>query len=615
MYKYKDNVNALKAKMEELGVQEEKIKRKIESDEDDGKTIEDRVLKWQLDVQQIKDEVEEFLKMYGSKRSWRCLKVLRFPNLYSRFRTGREAVKKTAKVNGLTVPGKEFVDGEISYRPRLVYADLPSTTSFDNDYERFESREDAYKKILEALNNKDAGFVVGVYGMAGAGKTRMMEQAWKQARRDRIFDEVARADVSSEKLDVRKLQGQLASCLNLHLPSEENEEMRASLLANRLTTKGNKILVLFDDVWEELPLNKIGVPFADGRSKGCKIMLTSRKLDVCFKNKCEDPIEIKVLKGEEGWDLFTKNVGSSTINSLNDESLAKKVCKECACLPLVIAAVGKALKGKPHDSWKDALDQLQDSKLENIDGIDPKVYIGLELSFNHLQKDAKSCLFLCSVFPEDAAISIEELARLVKGNRLIEELDTLEKARGRVRSMVVALKNSSLLLPYDDDTEVKLHDIIRDVAKSVAAKNPEYAFLEKSGTKWPDVYYKDRKLISLSFDGINYFPPEDDLACPELHTLVLKLGTYQKGEQFPDWFFSGFPKLRVLVLNVRSNSNLPPSLQSLTNLRMLSLHNADRNMSLIKELKNLEMLVIFDRDIKELSLELRELKRLRLLDE
>lgn len=46
--------------------------------------------------------------------------------------------------------------------------------------------------------------------MPGVGKTRMVEQIWEEAMEKKIFDKVTGADVGFGKLDVVKLQNQIA---------------------------------------------------------------------------------------------------------------------------------------------------------------------------------------------------------------------------------------------------------------------------------------------------------------------------------------------------------------------------------------------------------------------
>lgn len=73
--------------------------------------------------------------------------------------------------------------------------------------------------------------------------------------------------------------------------SNDDEEHRAFQLKNSMMN-GGKILVILDDVWRYIPLNRIGIPFADSSSVGCKILFTSRMEDICLKNNCKGTVWI-----------------------------------------------------------------------------------------------------------------------------------------------------------------------------------------------------------------------------------------------------------------------------------------------------------------------------------
>lgn len=207
----------------------------------------------------------------------------------------------------------------------------------------------------------------------------------------------------------------------------------------------------------------------------------------------------------------------SEIEYLNDEPLVKEVCNKCAGLPLLICAVGKALQFTSHHLWKDALDQLEKGTVENIGGIGGQVFACVKLSIDRLQDDAKSCLFLCSLFPEDADIDTRMLIELATGSLLVLG------GRTRVRAMVDILKSSSLLLEGNNAEIFKLHDIIRDVARSIAVGDPNYAFLFARCGSWlpGNADYGTRKLLHLDLEKNDFHFP-DDLVCPDLHTLLLR---------------------------------------------------------------------------------------------
>ncbi|KAA8535569.1 hypothetical protein F0562_030572 [Nyssa sinensis] len=332
----------------------------------------------------------------------------------------------------------------------------------------------------------------------------------------------------------------------------------------------------------------------------------------CLRLKLDSETEIGRAE-HEAWDLFNKKVKNS-IDSSEMESVAKEVCRECAGMPLAILVVGGVLMNyKNKETWEDALEQLRNSRLSNIEGMEAMVCSPIELSYKFLESaDVKACFLLCCLFQEDAQISIDDLVRYGVGMRFLRNLDTMEKARNRVHMLVDTLKTSSLLLEGKDKNLVKMHDVIRDVAISIASKE-EYGFLvTTSGKEWPEKdEYERCKVLSLWSNNIYELPNE--LECPELHTLVLDCN--KPSLKVPNGFFNGIKKLNVLHLSNMHISSLP----KLVNLRMLCLNNCrfvDMAL-LIKELPKLEILSLVDSRIKEmeeLAPEIRQLTHLRVLD-
>ena len=66
---------------------------------------------------------------------------------------------------------------------------------------------------------------------------------------------------------------------------EESEQRKARRLYERLKNEENFLLIL-DDVWMRIDLDTLGVPRPEVH-KGCKIILTSRLMEVCeYDNQC-----------------------------------------------------------------------------------------------------------------------------------------------------------------------------------------------------------------------------------------------------------------------------------------------------------------------------------------
>ncbi|KAG6681893.1 hypothetical protein I3842_13G112200 [Carya illinoinensis] len=273
------------------------------------------------------------------------------------------------------------------------------------------------------------------------------------------------------------------------------------------------------------------------------------------------------------------------------------------------------------NEWDVALEQLKKSIPQYITGLHPKVYASIEFSYIHLKcEQAKSCFLLCCLFREDYDIRIEDLVRYGVGRRLFVDIDTIAEARGRVHAIVHNLKRSNLLLDSEEKVFIKMHDIVRDVAISIASRD-EHSFMVRCDVgleEWPQKdTYEDFAAISLMFGETTKHP--EGLNCPRLQLLRLSPSHFglQYLDMFPPNMFDGMKELRVLSLESTHLKTLPPSIQVLKNLRMLKLEyfsNELKNVLVIGALEKLEMLSFCGSWIEELPKEIGNLRQLKLLD-
>ncbi|XP_028080253.1 disease resistance protein At4g27190-like [Camellia sinensis] len=603
---YKGNLEKLDAEKKNLEEQRQKVNDEVDRYKTLGEDIEANVSNWQTEADNMINEVEEFLNNNTDKESMQCFKFS-CPDYISRYKLSKQAERKIVDIKNLTQKGKF---DKVSHRkPPPQKLLFPSSADFVSlDYMSFNSRESVFKRIMDALNDSKV-YKIGVHGLGGVGKTKMVEEVGKQVKKDGLFDEVVMAVVSQDA-NVRKIQLQLVGGLNPkpHVATITDEHERAKELWLRLDN-GKKNLIILDDIWHELSLDTIGIPLTGTN----KVVITSRNQDVWKNMEMDTQIQIKVLSEPEAWALFKNKVGDSVDSDQELHDIAKKVCKESQGLPVAILVVGGALKGKQKYVWKNALEKLKKSMLKKIDGIDPKLYYSLKLSYDQLSMDAKSCFLLCCMFPEDAEIPIDELVRHCMARRLlVEKQDSLEKARDAVLTVFDTLKTCSLLLDDTDKNVVKMHDVIRDVAVSIA--DDEKAILVKHGVhEWPEEgTYESYLAISLWSETVHEVL--NKLGCSQLHTLLLEC--IDPLVIIPDTFFDGMEKLTVLELSEVRMLQLPPSLANLVNLRMLCLNKCQlEDITILKDLKNnLEVLSLRGSDIKALPSEIGQLTQLRLLD-
>ncbi|KAL7234707.1 hypothetical protein ACSBR1_018206 [Camellia fascicularis] len=530
------------------------------------------------------------------------------PNLKLRYSLGRKAVKKTQELALLHAEGSNYIQS--SYNPPPPSIEPISTTT---GFQGFDSRILVMNEIIEAL--KDDGIhLIGICGMGGMGKTTMAKEVANRTKN--LFNEFPMAVVSQEP-NLKQVQSCIAEMLGLQLDME-NPIVRSSRLRERLLQNDKKILVILDDIWEEFDLEELGFPLEGGSNKSCKILFTSRNQNLWKGIQNKRYIQLQVLVGEEPWHLFREKVGDCA-DDLDLLPLAKQIVNECGGLPLALVTIGRALTNEHNQRhWNNALQQLRTPCSESLSSEVPaKVYQALYFSYNFLQDErAKKLFLLCCLFPEDYEIPIEDLVRYGIGLRWFEGIDKVDEVRDRVNVLVDQLRSCYLLLDGDSELLIKMHDVVRDVAISIAAKD-KHGFMIIHGAKlreWPKKpTYELNTTISVMSDEIVEFP--GGLRCSKLEFCLIEC--WNSSLKIPSNFFEGMGELKVLDLTItRDISLLPSSLQFLSNLLTLHLDYCQKfdHISVIGKLLNLEILSFRYSDIEELPEEIGGLVNLKLLD-
>ncbi|TYI08386.1 hypothetical protein ES332_A10G294800v1 [Gossypium tomentosum] len=602
---HRKNVETLNDHVEKLKDARDRVQHSVDAALRNGEEIERDVNNWLSAVnRKIPGQVEKVMQD-EEKAKKKCFVGL-CPNFWIRYKLSFKAEEEAKTVADLLEQGKFR---EVSYPVALQGITVPPVKV----YEEFESRTLVCNGIMEALKD-DSVSVIGVYGMGGIGKTTLAKEIASKVK-GKLFDSVVIATVT-QAIDVEKIQNQIADLLGLKL--EEQSMVGKALRLRERLKKEVRILVVLDDIWAKIDIEEVGIPLGD-EHKGCKLLLTSKELNILSNEmdaqKC---FAIGFLNELEAWDLFKKKAGDC-VECCDLKPTAKKVVEKCAGLPIAIATVARALRNKRLFEWKNALRELERPSSSNFTGI-TAAYSAIEWSFNYLEsEEVKLTFLLCCVIGHNGLV--EKLMRCTVGLGLFGGVNTIEEARNKVLTVVANLKASSLLLDSYNDERFDIHDVVWDAAVAIASRDYHMLVLrDHVPMEWSDKKKMNSwRRISLTCPQIIAELPKE-LECSSLSFFHM---THYGSVEIPPDFFRQIESLKVLDLPhgpsfsylQESIIHLPESINHLIDLHIMCLRGRPvEDVTIIGELKNLEILDLAKSSIKELPKEIAQLTQLRLLD-
>ncbi|KAK7274600.1 hypothetical protein RIF29_15696 [Crotalaria pallida] len=654
MKSYEKRIGELEGGIQKLKEARDKVQHKVDEEVNRyGRQIEHEVDVWIEGLDKIISEYEDFSQdIRYACAVFDLLSSGYLPKPGIRYRLSRKADVITKKVNGLLQKANHET---ISY-----WHGPPSMAAFlsNSGYESFESRQETMQKINAGL--KDPGIrMIGVHGWSGVGKTTLVRQVVKEALEANMFDVVVVANVTGNP-NIRKVQGEIADWLGMKL-DEESITARAARIRQRLKNEKENTLIVLDDLWANLDLNMLGIPFAneddgqknlkEGKISEAGNVMETTGLSIAFnmmKTKKEtssssNKIELKetvspyigckllmiseskkllssqmdgkgtiffvdVLKEKEAQDLFKIKARIRGSNS-EFQKLAAKIANKCEGFPMSIVTTARALKNQSLYAWENVLEQLERQKSTRSPDDSTK------LSFKLLEnEDLKNTFLLCARMDHDALIM--DLVRYCIGLGFLEGIYTVWEARLRVLSLLAKLKESGLLSDSYSSDRFTMQNIVRRAALSIASEE-KHVFTMTRGKllEWPDRdKLKRYTVISLQHcDIINYDFPKS-IKYPSLR--VFHVDNNDPHMKIPKNFFNGMKELGVLVLTGIDMSSLLSSIMCLMELKMLCLERCKLGGKLdsIGKLKKLRVLSLLESDIVELPDDLKHLTKLQIFD-
>ncbi|OMO52543.1 Disease resistance protein [Corchorus capsularis] len=551
MFRFNKILKDLREKSEQLKVKQASVEATVKDAENQNQRINAVVEDWRTKARTLQQDVESFdVKL--TKENKRCFYWC--PDFYWRYRLSKQAAEKSLAISQLVDKSRFEVVGHPADLPGISL--LPS-----KEFLPSKSADSAERQIMEALKD-DAVNIIGVWGMGGVGKTTLVKKVGRKAKEElKLFGEVVLVTVSQNP-NIGKIQTEIAESLKLRL-SNTTEDGKAEQVWARLQNE-KSILIILDDVWKELDLKAVGlgIPVGEHRFKGCKILLTTRSERVCSFMQSGRVVRLDLLNENEACQLFKSSAALDDNTSSDIAQVAAEVVKECKGLPIALSTLGKALKGASLHKWREASQSLKNhTVLDNIECVaedDRNAYICLKLSYDFLKLEhTKKCFLLCSFYPEDHSIPIEELVRHAWSLELFKGKKSIQEARDAIYTVMDDLKACSLLLD-DGKTHVKMHDMVRDVALWIASQKENHFVIksELRAREWPmDENFEHCTAISFLDCNIKVIP--EGLEYSELGLLSFTDGVLdeEKTIMFSGSSFQGMKSLKALNMMLR---RIPP---------------------------------------------------------
>ncbi|XP_074294136.1 putative disease resistance protein At4g27220 [Silene latifolia] len=427
---------------------------------------------------------------------------------------------------------------------------------------------------------------IGIYGMGGVGKSSLMMHVHNMLLDKSIWGDVYW--VTASQGSVIELQNKIARSVGLYLSSDEDPRKRAAMLSSILSRIG-KIVLILDDLWNHCPLEDLGVPIS---STNCKIVVTSRSLDVCRRMACQRFLKVEPLPEGEAWRLFVDRLGNYNTLLGECKEIARSVARECGGLPLGIRTMARAMSGVIDvNEWNNALQELR-KPLRGQDDMENEVFPVLRFSFCHLNDTRlQKCFLSCVLYPEGYRILREELIDLWISEGSLEETESREEQFQKGNTILNRLENSCLLEAknYNGERYVKMHDLLRDMAISITKCSPRFMVYPRAELnevpnedQWPENVEK----ASFVHNHISEILPGVSPKCPKLTTLLLQCNPL---ENILDSFFIHMKNLKVLNLSFTRIKRVPESISNLENLSAI-LVNGCWNLTYVPSLTRLQKL-------------------------
>lgn len=322
-----------------------------------------------------------------------------------------------------------------------------SSSTVDDDLVGMDCR---MEKILSQLDigRSDDVRVVGIWGMAGIGKTTLAQQVLRK-----IGDQfeacccVPNIREESDKHGLIHLQKLLLSFLLESEANIQSDRMGISIIRDRL--RHRKVLIILDDVDDFKQLEALAGK-GDLGGPGSRVIVTTRDKQMLKKFENVYICEVDKLTTEEALKLFRNKAFKNNCNADEYRYESREVVKYADGLPLALEVLGSFLHGRTQEEWSDTLARLKEYPEKGI-------MVPLRVSYDGLsESEKKTFLDIACFFKGEDEFRVKKILKEFDG--VYQGID------------IPVLKEKSLITIVGG--KIWMHDLLQELGRQIVRGEP-----------------------------------------------------------------------------------------------------------------------------------------------
>ncbi|KAM0068188.1 putative P-loop containing nucleoside triphosphate hydrolase [Helianthus debilis subsp. tardiflorus] len=328
--------------------------------------------------------------------------------------------------------------------------------------------------VTEKICNKDIGKyddgeirVYGTWGMGGVGKTTLAQLVYNHERVKKDFQLRCWVHVS-EKFQVKEIIRKIIEFIDKCGCTLTELSALQDTLQSKL--RGNKFLIVLDDVWieenEKDKWEELSKTLSCGALGSTIVMTTRSNITSRMMAKVgELQHEVECLSEEDSWLLFKKFAfakGREGGDISEVEFIGKEIVEKCRGLPLAVKTLGSLMWSKRSTSdWQ----RVKGSNIWELQ--ENKVLPALKLSYDNLAPYLKRCFAYCCLFPKGYDMEMAVVIPLWVSNGFIPPREGKDLYVIGEEIFNCLVWRSFFQVDKDFKYTFKMHDLMHDMALHV----------------------------------------------------------------------------------------------------------------------------------------------------